>query len=92
MFEKLTGCAFPGRTLVIRPNGAVLPCPFWEDDPIAIVPHCGRRAIFESIRLQKIRTGLRTGCPIGTCRSCSTMKDAYFRPLPGTRESLVEPS
>ena len=79
--ERLNGCSFPGRFFLIRPNGAVLPCPFWEEEPIALVPRDGQREIAASDRLAKISKGLRTGCPVGSCRSCDARKDAFFRPL-----------
>ena len=79
--ERLNGCSFPGRMFLIRPNGAVLPCPFWEEAPIALVPRDGQREIAASDRLAKISKGLRTGCPVGSCRVCDARKDALFRPL-----------
>jgi MoaA/NifB/PqqE/SkfB family radical SAM enzyme len=89
--ESFTGCAFPGRTFLIRPNGAVLPCPFWEHDPIAVMPRDGYQEIFQSIGLQQIQTGLRHGCPVGSCQSCHVAKDAFFRPLLGAGDVFVEP-
>ncbi len=79
-FERLNGCAFPRRMLLIRPNGAVLPCPYWEDDPVALVPRDDRPAIFGSQGIADIRRGLRYGCPVGSCRSCEMKKNALFRP------------
>jgi MoaA/NifB/PqqE/SkfB family radical SAM enzyme len=90
ILESIDGCVFPARMFLIRPNGAVLPCPFWEDDPIAVVPRDGHRGIIRSTGLQQIRAGLRNGCPIGSCQSCEAMKDALFRPLIGTGEQCVE--
>ncbi len=78
--ERRDGCSFPGRTLLIRPNGAVLPCPFWEEEPVAVVPGDGRGAILESEGIAAIRRGLHDGCPIGSCRTCLEKKDALFRP------------
>lgn len=92
LLEHFEGCSFPGRMLLIRPNGAVLPCPFWEEEPIALVPRDGRRAIFDSVGLEEIRAGLRTGCQVGSCRTCDARKDALFRPLMDTRKSTAEPS
>jgi MoaA/NifB/PqqE/SkfB family radical SAM enzyme len=79
--ERLNGCSFPGRMFLIRPNGAVLPCPFWQEDPIALVPRDGHREIAASDRLANISKGLRTGCPVGSCQTCGARKDALFRPL-----------
>lgn len=80
MLERTAGCSFPGKMLLIRPNGAVLPCPFWEEEPIGLVPRDSHRAIFESGDLTKIRNGLRKGCPVGSCRTCKPRMDALFRP------------
>jgi MoaA/NifB/PqqE/SkfB family radical SAM enzyme len=91
MREKLAGCPFPGRFLLIRPNGAALPCPFWEDEPIALLPRDEHRAIFQSPDLEKIRSGLRVGCPVGSCRSCTLRKDALFRPPKMTAEGFPRP-
>jgi MoaA/NifB/PqqE/SkfB family radical SAM enzyme len=91
MRERIAGCSFPGRLLLIRPNGAVLPCPFWEDEPIALLPRDGHRAILRSQDLEQIRTGLRVGCPVRSCRSCTLRKDALFRPLKTTSEGLAKP-
>ena len=63
--------------------------PFWQDDPIALVPHDGRSAIFESEVLSRIRAGLRNGCPVGSCRTCEARRDALFRPLPQSEGGLA---
>ena len=78
--ERRYGCSFPGRTFLIRPNGAVLPCPFWEDDPAALVPTDRRREILGSETISRARNGLLHGCPVGSCRTCAQKKDALFRP------------
>jgi MoaA/NifB/PqqE/SkfB family radical SAM enzyme len=78
--ERRDGCSFPGRTLLIRPNGTVLPCPFWEEEPIALVPQADRRSILACDGIAEIRRGLRCGCPILSCRTCTVKKDALFRP------------
>ena len=78
--ERRDGCSFPGRTLLIRPNGAILPCPFWEEEPVAVVPGDSRVAILDSEGIAAIRRGLRDGCPVGSCRTCIEKKDALFRP------------
>lgn len=85
--EKRDGCFFPGRTLVIRPNGAVQPCPFWDEEPVALVPRDDRRSILGSTGIADIRRGLRSGCPTGSCRSCGEKKDALFRPITVQRTS-----
>ena len=37
-YQSLFGCAYPDRNYVIRPNGAVHPCIYWEADPIGFYP------------------------------------------------------
>ena len=37
-YQGLFGCAYPDRNYVIRPNGAVSPCIYWEQDPIGFYP------------------------------------------------------
>ena len=36
--QRLHGCAYPGHYFVVRPNGAVNPCIYWEGDPIGFYP------------------------------------------------------
>jgi MoaA/NifB/PqqE/SkfB family radical SAM enzyme len=91
ILERFAGCSFPGRTLLIRPNGAVLPCPFWEEEPIAVVPRDGHLEITGSDLLARISKGLRSGCPVGSCRTCSERKDAFFRPLMKARDRPAKP-
>ncbi len=79
--ERRDGCAYPGRTLVIRPNGAVSPCTFWEAEPIGYYPEDDFAAITSGQALERIRDGLRRGEPAGTCTSCSVRRDALYRPL-----------
>jgi len=80
VLERRAGCPFPGRTLVIRPNGAVEPCPFWGEDPVALVPRDDRSAILGSRGIAEIRSGLLDRCPVGSCRTCDERKNALFRP------------
>ena len=77
--EWRNGCSFPGRRLVIRPNGAVEPCPFWDEEPVALVPRDDQAAILGSKGIAEIRSGLLDGCPVGSCRTCGETKDALFR-------------
>ncbi len=79
--ERRDGCAYPGRTLVIRPNGAVSPCTFWEAEPIGFYPEDDFAAIASGRALERIRSGLRSGEPVGTCASCSVRRDALYRPM-----------
>lgn len=78
--ELRHGCGYPGVTFLVRPNGAVLPCPFWEGEPIALVPESGHDDIAGSPLLRKILDGLAEDRPVGTCTSCDQRRDALYRP------------
>src|ERR1700687_3045627 len=69
-YQGLNGCAYPDRNYVIRPNGAVNPCIYWEGDPIGFYPADGLDRISKGSALKRIRDGLRSGNPVGTCVSC----------------------
>lgn len=76
----VAGCAWPRHTVVVRPNGAVSPCIFWEEQPIGLYPETTLAEVERSPLLSAITDGLRTGNPCGTCRTCSERKHAlYFR-------------
>ena len=76
----VAGCAWPGHTVVVRPNGAVSPCIFWEEQPIGLYPETMLAEVERSPLLSAITDGLRTGNPCGTCRTCTERKHAlYFR-------------
>ena len=76
----VAGCAWPGHTVVVRPNGAVSPCIFWEDQPIGLYPETSLGEVRRSPLLAEIVDGLSSGNPCGTCRTCSERKHAlYFR-------------
>ena len=99
-YQRLLGCAYPDRNYVIRPNGAVNPCIYWEQDPIGYYPADGLDRIAAGAPLQRIREGLRTGNPIGTCATCTERRNALYRirggaaPLPAPVERLpthIEP-
>ena len=77
--KRLYGCAYPGRTYVIRPNGAVSPCIFWEDDPMGFLPDGTAEQIDTGI--QEISDGLRCGQPKGTCETCSQRRNAFYQPF-----------
>ncbi len=64
---------------MIRPNGAVSPCIFWEGDPMGLLPSS---AGFEAIdaRIGELRQGLRCGNPEGTCKTCAMRRDAFYVP------------
>ena len=76
----VAGCAWPKHTVVVRPNGAVSPCIFWEDQPIGLYPETSLAEVRRSPLLAEIVDGLSSGNPCGTCRTCSERKHAlYFR-------------
>jgi len=72
------GCAYPGATFVIRPNGAVLPCPFWQEDPIGLYPRDSFKTIMASRVMEKIRGGERDH--VHSCRSCVERRRVFYRP------------
>ena len=82
-YQGLFGCAYPDRNCVIRPNGAVNPCIYWEQDPIGFYPADNLERIAGGAPLNRIRDGLRTGKPIGTCATCGERRTALYR-LRGT--------
>ncbi len=76
----VAGCAWPGHTVVVRPNGAVSPCIFWEEQPIGLYPETSLREVERSPLLAEIVDGLKSGNPCGTCNTCTERKHAlYFR-------------
>ncbi len=79
--ERRNGCAYPGETWVIRPNGAVSPCTFWEGEPIGFQPDDDFAAIAAGRALANIRDGLACGRPVGTCTDCIHRRDAFYRPF-----------
>ncbi len=83
LFQGLFGCAYPDRNYVIRPNGAVSPCIYWEGDPIGFYPADTLDRIAAGAPLKRIRDGLRSGKPIGTCATCGERRTALYR-LRGT--------
>jgi MoaA/NifB/PqqE/SkfB family radical SAM enzyme len=82
-YQGLFGCAYPDRNYVIRPNGAVSPCIYWEQEPIGFYPADSIERIAAGAPLQRIRDGLRSGHPIGTCATCGERRTALYR-LRGT--------
>ncbi len=78
-YQWLFGCAYPDRNYVIRPNGAVHPCIYWEQDPIGFYPADGIDRIAAGAPLKRIRNGLRTGRPVGTCATCGERRTALYR-------------
>jgi MoaA/NifB/PqqE/SkfB family radical SAM enzyme len=79
--ERAVGCGYPLATYVIRPNGAVFPCQFWQEEPLGMVPQDDRAALATSPLLERIVTGLEAGSPVGTCATCDQRRDAFYRPL-----------
>jgi MoaA/NifB/PqqE/SkfB family radical SAM enzyme len=82
-YQRLHGCAYPDRYYVIRPNGAVAPCIYWDGSPIGFYPADGLAAISRGAPLARIRDGLRSGEPIGSCANCGERRTALYR-LRGT--------
>jgi MoaA/NifB/PqqE/SkfB family radical SAM enzyme len=82
-YQGLLGCAYPDRNYVIRPNGAVNPCIYWEGDPLGFYPADGVEKIAGGAPLTRIRNGLRSGHPVGTCATCGERRTALYR-LRGT--------
>lgn len=78
--EHRHGCGYPRATLLVRPNGAVLPCPFWESDPIGLMPRDTADHLLGSALLGRITAGLACNRPVGTCTTCDQRRDAFYRP------------
>jgi MoaA/NifB/PqqE/SkfB family radical SAM enzyme len=77
--QRLRGCAYPDAYYVIRPNGAVAPCIYWDREPIGMYPAQGISEIASSPGLARIREGLRSDAPFGTCAECSERRTALYR-------------
>lgn len=77
--QRLHGCAYPGRDYVIRPNGAVSPCIYWQEAPIGFYPSDELATIAAGAPLSRIQAGLRSGRPVGTCGTCSERRSALYR-------------
>ncbi len=82
-YQGLFGCAYPDRNYVIRPNGSVQPCIYWDREPIGFYPADGLDRIAAGEPLKRIRDGLRSGSPVGTCATCGERRTALYR-LRGT--------
>jgi MoaA/NifB/PqqE/SkfB family radical SAM enzyme len=83
--ERTKGCVWPSDFYVIRPNGAVSPCIFWDREPIGFFPQDGYAQLAGGEPLRRIREGLVDGHPVGTCATCSQRKDAFYYRLRGRR-------
>jgi MoaA/NifB/PqqE/SkfB family radical SAM enzyme len=77
--QRLRGCAYPDAYYVIRPNGAVSPCIYWDRDPIGMYPAQGFAEIAASPGLERIRRGLRSDAPVGSCAECGERRTALYR-------------
>jgi len=86
--QKMRGCAYPGDYYVIRPNGAVAPCIFWDREPIGFFPAQGLAEISTGEPLARIRKGLRSGHPQGTCASCGERRSALYGPRDAPKAEL----
>jgi len=91
-YRKVNGCAYPGRNYVIRPNGAVHPCNYWNADPIGFYPQDGIGAIAAGAPLARILEGLRTGRPVGTCDGCQERGFATMYRLRGAARTGTAPA
>ena len=89
-FERLNGCSQPKRTYVIRPNGAVLPCIFWDQGPLGLVPTDSLSSLAGSS--STLLEGLRAGDPVGTCKTCQVRRDAFFQPVSRARARRSDPA
>lgn len=79
-YQRQDGCFFPGRVVVIRANGAVAPCYFWEDAPFGVFPEeeldtLERKAL-------DLQEELRCGRASGCCVECPVRRDhdALYQP------------
>ena len=86
--KRMQGCAYPKRTYVIRPNGAVSPCIFWDRDPLGFLPEDAAGGIDAGI--EKISEGLKHGKPVGTCEGCSERRNAFYQPFKIKSKKLGE--
>jgi hypothetical protein len=77
--QRLYGCAYPDHHYVIRPNGAINPCIYWDQDPIGFYPAEGFDRVAAGAPLARIRDGLRSGNPVGTCANCGERRTALYR-------------
>ena len=89
-YQRLLGCAYPDRNYVIRPNGAVNPCIYWEEEPIGFYPADGLERIAAGPALRRIREGLRSDKPIGTCTNCLERRNALYRVRPASEAVTAE--
>jgi MoaA/NifB/PqqE/SkfB family radical SAM enzyme len=88
--ERRAGCGYPDRTFVIRPNGAIYPCIFWDEEPLGLLPNETLAAVAGGEPLRRIREALEAGEPIGTCARCGERRDALYRPtLVGRLKGLM---
>jgi len=78
--QKRNGCAYPLDYYVVRPNGAVAPCIYWDREPIGLFPAQSLAEISRGDSLARILDGLRSGVPHGTCASCRERRDALYAP------------
>lgn len=87
--RRRDGCQYPGRQYVIRPNGAVTPCVFWKQAPHGLLPEDSLATI--DGRIARLREGLRSGHPLGSCADCGERRAAFYRPLlrPGARRAAA---
>ena len=74
--------SLPNRfVFVVRSNGAVSPCIFWNHDPLGFYPETSYEEMLGGGPLNAILDGLATGQPVGTCQSCTQRKEDLYVPL-----------
>lgn len=77
--ERAIGCRYPDTTYVIRPNGAVFPCQYF-DTAIGFAGTDPMLSITGGQKLKAIREGLKCGSPVGACATCGTQRrDSIYR-------------
>jgi hypothetical protein len=84
--ERKLGCRYPDTTYVIRPNGAVFPCQYF-DSPIGFAGTDTMLSIKSGKKLEAVRGGLQCGAPIGACSTCGTRRDSIYRIDAGLEQS-----
>ncbi|HEX2836028.1 MAG TPA: radical SAM protein [Thermoanaerobaculia bacterium] len=76
--ERTIGCRYPDRLFVIRPNGAIFPCHYF-DEPLGLIGSDTLLSISKGAPLARVREGLRCGAPVGACANCGTRRDAFYQ-------------
>ena len=91
-YQRLNGCAYPDRNVVVRPHGAVNPCIYWEGDPIGFYPAGDLAGFTAGAPLARIRNGLKFGLPVGTCAACTERRTSLYRLRGGEAQAQQAPA